>query len=381
MIATILAGVTKAHAPVPVPAMPLCSRCGVIAPAQSPVCLVCGEPSASSRTSVRPTAGHAWVAVRCSFQCRSCQFLSPLDELDIDGSVECAQCGQSQRFDVDAWHEALAFAHGIGDLGFPLPEGRLSHANIWIGDDNPYLAIGHTAAFAEHRQSSMQMVDGMTVHRSLFIEAGPGHPICEGCRTPLEIEIDRSAGTRSRCDGCGTTATYRLPNGATRYCAGLLGVVADAHCGGQRRARMQSTAAGPTALQCPECGGALPATRERVLRCEYCGTASLVPAQARTRDVGQVLTPDIWWLAFAGPSNLRRALEDPPAPAPIEAETNDALAKLKAKAPATSLELVAEKPGTYLPQLLLNLLLPGAALLVAIILYVLFGGLFTGLLI
>lgn len=346
--------------------MPLCARCGVIAPAQLPSCPICGDDFPAPRVTVRPSPSQAWVAVRCSFQCRSCQFLSPLDELDIDGSVECAQCGQAQRFDVEAWHEALAFAHGVGDLAFPLPEGRLSHPAVWVGDDNPHLRVGHTEVFAEHRQSSVQVIDGVTVHRSLFIEAAPGHPTCEGCRAPMEVEL-RSTGAEASCRQCGSRFGYQLPAGAERYCEGLAGVVADIHRSDQRRARLETTADGPVSLKCPECGGALPATRERLLKCGYCGTGSLIPAQARLRDAGQVLTPDIWWLAFRGPSKRREALEEPPAPEKKKPKT-----KLeKARAGMTDLELAQEKPGRYVPQLLLNLLLPSAALAAAVVVYLL----------
>lgn len=345
--------------------MPLCPRCGVIAPAQQSACPICAEPFTLPRVEQRPPRAHAWVALRCSFQCRSCQFLSPLDELDIDGSVECGQCGQSQRFDVEAWHEALAFAHAVADLAYPLPEGRLSHPDIWIGDDNPFVALGHTLALAEHRQSSMRDEDGITIHRSLFIEAGPGHPVCMSCNEPLSVELGRNRESTASCRSCGAQTSYRLPAGASEYCAALAGVVADAHESGKQRARMQSSATGPVALVCPECGGKLPATSERVLQCEYCGTASLIPAQARVRDVGQVLTPDIWWLAFVGPSARRAALEAPPMPT-IEAPEG-LFAKLRN--PKTALELVDEKPGLHLPQLLLNVLAPTLMLVIAIALY------------
>ena len=105
-------------------ALPICDRCGVIAPSQDGNCELCQQGFGHPRPTAPSSAdGSYWVAVRCSFQCRSCHFLSPLDSLDIDGSVECAQCGMPQRFDVKAWHEALAFAHEVGDLGFPAPRG------------------------------------------------------------------------------------------------------------------------------------------------------------------------------------------------------------------------------------------------------------------
>ncbi len=362
----IIGAVTDDRTTVRLPRMPLCPRCGVIAAAQPHSCPVCSEEYAAPRELVRPVPAHTWVAVRCSFQCRSCQFLSPLDELDIDGSVECAQCGQAQRFDVDAWHEALDHAHAVGDLAFPLPEGRLSHPAIWIGDDNPFPRVGHTEVFSEHRQSSVHDFDGVTVHRSLFIEAAPGHPVCEPCRKPLEVDL-RPDGVHASCRKCGAKHTFQLPDGAGRYCEGLAGVVADAHRSDQRRARMESSADGPISLKCPECGGALPATRERLMQCGYCGTASLIPAQARLRDAGQVLTPDIWWLAFRGASKRREAVEEPPPPEKTKPKT-----KLeKQRVGMTDLELAEEKPGRYMPQVLINLALPGAALAVAIVVYVL----------
>ena len=338
----------------------------MIAPATKKACPICGERFANPREAVRPERGHAWVAVRCSFQCRSCQFLSPLDELDIDGSVECAQCGQAQRFDVEAWHEALAFAHAVGDLAFPMPEGRLSHPAIWVGDDNPFGMVGHTEVFSEHRQSSVQVTHGVTVHRSLFVEAAPGHPTCGACHALLDVVIG-AGGTEATCRKCGNGATFALPPGAGQYCDGLVAVVADAHREDQQRARLEVTADGPVSLKCPECAGALPATRERVLRCSYCGTASLIPVQARLRDAGQVLTPDIWWLAFAGACTRRGELEEPPLPKADEPKSK--LAKLKAK--TTDLELVKEKPGRYLPQVLMNLVLPSVALVVAVLVYLL----------
>jgi hypothetical protein len=356
------------------PKMPICPGCGVIAPAQKGACPVCGEAFAHPRVAVHQAKSQVWVALRCSFQCRSCQFLSPLDELDIDGSVECAQCGQAQRFDVEAWRGALAFAHGVGDLAFPQPEGRNPHPGIWIGADNPHLAVGSTEVFDELRQSSVLVEDAMTIHRSLFVEAAPGHPVCAGCREPLQLRLEQE-GVASRCPKCQGEGRFTLPAGADRYCASLAGVVAEAHRTDQRRARMETTADGPISLKCPDCSGPLPATRDRVVTCGHCGVASLIPVQARVRDAGSVLAPDVWWVAFVGVSERRAEVE-----VPALAEKPDPKTKAdKIKAELTDLELADEQPGPFWPQRLLDLALPAAALVVAIILWLLFGGLIPDL--
>lgn len=358
----------------PSPPMPLCTGCGVIGVSQADMCPNCERDYPTPMTRVARDRKVAWVAVRCSFQCRSCHFLSPLDEFDVDGSVECAQCGQAQRFDVDAWHEALAHAHALGDLAYPLPQGRYLHPDIWI--ESPYLAIGSTDCFAEHRQSSAFERDGMTIQRSLFIEAGPGQPVCADCRVALTVEVD-ARGAHTRCEGCGATATYKLPGRGKSLAAGLVGIVGEAHRTDRLRAKMESSAGGPVALNCPDCGGSLPATRDRVLTCEYCGTASLIPAQARTRDAGQVLKPDVWWVAFRGHSAKREALEAPTHVIEQKkkgAQGVEGLVGLAQKPkPETHLELGDPRPGRYGFQLMLNLGLPTIALLIAVIVYLLVG--------
>ncbi len=355
--------------PAPSTPMPLCTSCGVIGTTQADTCPHCGSEHPRPIPRVPRPIRHAWVAVRCSFQCRSCHFLSPLDEFDVDGSVECAQCGQSQRFDVQAWNDALDHAHALADLAYPQPQGRYLHPDIWI--ETPFPDIGRTEVFDEHRQSGTETRDGVTIERSLFIEVGPGHPICRACKRALDVEIDPQGQTRTRCSGCGNSASYELPPGGDQFTDALVGIVGEAHRSDQRRARMESSAGGPIALKCPECAGALPATRERVLTCTYCGTASLIPAQARTRDAGQVLEPDVWWVAFRGPSPRRAALESPPIET-VEGE-KEGVALFGPPKPDTRLELGKPLGRRYWLQMVVDLGLPTIALIIAIILVVLFG--------
>jgi hypothetical protein len=384
-----------AHSTARQPGVPICPGCGIIAPGQATGCEVCKKPFAHPRV-VSPGAadGSYWVAVRCSFQCRSCSFLSPLDSLDLDGSVECGQCGMQQRFDVGAWTEALAFAHGVGDLAHPPPEGRHPHPWIWIGGDNPHLRIGYTEAFGEHRQSSTTVENGVHVHRSLFLQASPGHPVCRRCDRPLAMTIEPAGRAVTRCDGCGETATYALPPESTRYAEALCALVCQEHRVDRKQARLETVAGGPIALRCPECGGALPATRDRVVQCAYCKTASLIPARARLRDAGTTLQPEIWWLAFRGPSAERHRVEHPPAwtkegeakaeegsqPGEDQAKQKSAnlIARLRGEKDSP-LELAPQRPGVHASQLLLSWLLPLLALAIGFAITLL-AGLNVGLL-
>jgi DNA-directed RNA polymerase subunit RPC12/RpoP len=302
------------------------------------------------------------VAVRASFQCRSCHFLSPLDELDIDGSVECAQCTMHQRFDVAAWTDALAFAHGVGDLGFPPPEGRAPNPHVWIGEDNPHIRLGYTDVFAEHRQSSTTVQAGVTVHRSLFIQASPGHPVCHKCGGALRISI-MGERTNARCDECGEQPSHQLPPGARSYAAKLVGVVALAHRVDKPLALLDSHG-GTDTLKCGQCGGDLEPTRDRVVECRYCNATNLVPARARARDHGSPIKPEVWWLAFVGPSAARRALEAP-------ALVGGALTSYFGG--ETHLEQAPKKDTLNFKQLALSLVLPTIALVLGYFIVVAFG--------
>lgn len=336
---------------------PICVKCGVVAPTQHPQCGLCGTAFTYPRVHAPAASdGTFWAAVRCSFQCRSCHFLSPLNGLDMDGSVECAQCGMHQRFDVEAWREALAFSHGVADLAYPPPEGRHPHPHIWIGNDNPHAQIGYTEVFGEHRQSSTSVEGAITVHRSLFIQASPGHPTCKKCGRSVTASLS-GHDVETRCDSCGETAKYRLPQQATHYAPPIRGVVSNEERVDKPRARLETVAGGPVTLKCAECGGNLPATSQRVLECPYCKAACLIPSRALVRDPGEPIEPDIWWLAFTGRSDARTKIESP------TLKEEGALKKL-AGGVKTYLVEAPKKPVRNTKQLLLALVLPSIAMLI-----------------
>lgn len=341
---------------------PICGDCGVIAPTQTQACALCGKAFGHQRVFSPAGDELLWVAVRCSFQCRGCHFLSPLDELDIDGSVECAQCAMHQRFDVGAWQEALAFAHGVADLAFPPPEGRHPNPYVWVGGDNPHIRIGYTEVFGEHRQSSTTMHHGMTVHRSLFIQVSPGYPVCAKCGGALRVAL-KGDRTNARCDECGEQASYRLPPGANQYAAELVGVVAVDHRMDKPLAVID-THGGTHTLKCGQCGGDLPVTKDRVVECRYCNATNLVPTRARARDPGAQIVPEIWWLAFRGPSAQRAIVEAPPI-------LTTGLTKYVGG--ETHLEHAQKKKGMNIKQLMISLLLPSIALVAGYFIFQMLG--------
>ena len=278
---------------------PVCPACGVIAPIDSAQCESCSRPLARPHVSAAEVGNLHWVALRCTFQCRACEFPFPLEGLVTAEGIDCAQCGSLQRFEVDQWMEALQFAHAVGDLGGRPPEGRFPNPEVWIGDVNPHKDIGKTATFATKQTGRIST------------DASPGHPICRVCARPLDCQVGHGGRVETRCSGCGAAEHYALPPNAARFTGLVKGVVADEHAAGRRDVKVQATQAGATALVCPQCGAALQGLSGTTAQCAYCKTVAFVPARARPRETGQLVKPTVFWMAFQGPSPDREVLERP----------------------------------------------------------------------
>ena len=290
--------------PAAAPPVAVFHRCGVVAPLRASACSVCAQPLVQTRTQVPALQGELfWVAVRCAFTCNSCRFLAPLDALDADGAVDCACCGLRQRFDLSAWTEALAFAHAVGDLAGPSPEGRFPHASLWIGSENPYAAIGDTETFQRREGISSS---------GLAVEAAPGHPVCGTCHVPLSTTVTGAGGVVTQCPRCGERATYALGNGAQRLSSALVAAMAHEHRTDRPRARTNMTQGGVIALTCPSCGAPLTlAGGGRVQTCSFCHASCIVPARRPSQPGAEAQVPEVWWLLFHGASDKRRELEAP----------------------------------------------------------------------
>lgn len=257
----------------------------------------------------RPGGQH-WVALRCHFQCRSCGHLSPLNGLDMDGSVQCHHCGLDQVFDVDSWGDGIAHAHAVGDLAGPAPEGRFPHPKIAVADANPFRRIGIDRTSAELSQGGMIISGGMTVTRSLQVDASPGRPLCRHYHVPLEADV---AGRKltTRCPSCRKEAHYELPRRAAGNHEGLLGVLSEDQRGDHLQVVFkQDASGGAILLGCPSCGANLTDAQEgRIVTCQFCQAVVRIPDKLLMRAFQREPVTETWWLLFEGPSGRRRQLE------------------------------------------------------------------------
>ena len=346
----------------PAPAsVSICKKCGVVAPARGSACDVCRQPLQQVRTSAPPLPpDQSWVALRCGFTCNSCKFLAPLDSLDADGAVECAHCGLRQRFEVTAWRPALELAHSVGDLAGPQPEGKNPHPALWIGSDNPFVAVGDTKTF-EHTNVA-----------TLSMDATPGHPVCEKCGEPRHVLLTGPGTCQTRCPACGDQATYAVSDAARHLYGGVLAVVSDDHRNDRPKATSNTTAAGVMALNCPSCGA--PLTLEgttSIQTCNYCKTSCVVPHRSLSRALNAQVEPAIWWVLMRGISPKRAELLSPDNK---QGEAKAAAIKLLKGAGAA--RPLGDAPGVYeapeikgwnVPQMLFTMAVAAVALVIAFV--------------
>ena len=284
------------------PTFPICGHCGVAALREATTCAVCDRPLAQVRTEA--PMNECWVALRTRFKCRGCGFEAPLDQLDVDGAVECAHCGLRQAFNASSWRRALDFAHGVADLAGPMPEGRVANPFVWIGDSNPYATVGVTQVYRDTEVNYDS--DG----RELFVQAGPGFPSCKKCLVAFLVRVDGNV-AHTECPRCHDRAVYELPKGAQNVVPGVVAIVADELRTDRKRANVGGDA-NVVALACPGCGAPLKLEGEsRAFTCPFCRTLSFVPGRVMARALGRAPKPETWWILFRGPSTMRKGLEAP----------------------------------------------------------------------
>ena len=318
--------------------MELCGSCGAIAlsteRAGATRCGVCEAGLAGARKRAGPLADDlVVVGVRCRFQCRGCGHMAPLDQLDVDGTVRCARCGLEQAFDVESWEETLAFAHAVGDLAGPEPEGRFPDPHFSIALQNPYRAIGVTQIWDTHALTGEVQRGAAVLQRSLEVRAHPGRPLCT-CGAPLDLRRLSVDSVESVCAACGRRNTSRLDrragglNHALRATFSAMSAPPDATRG----------LTGSLGFSCPGCGAPLRVSPgDALATCPFCKLSSRVSVGA-TGGTGEDRPPAVWWLVFEGASFERARVtregvevSDDPAEirSPPEVQPQGALAALR----------------------------------------------------
>ncbi|MDB4995622.1 MAG: hypothetical protein JWM74_3054 [Myxococcaceae bacterium] len=288
--------------------MDICQGCGLIAPTQKLACDACTATFSTPRMQAPPRTDDAyWAAVRCELPCRACGLSTPLNELDADGTVECARCGIAQAFAVREWAAVAEHAHDVGDLAGPDPCGRAPNADLAIGADNPFKTTGikhSAAAFGGPKKGRVDVL------------AGPGHPLCKKCHAPLEMRLDAVAHKQCRatatCPQCNEATIFDLPKSARAAYPALKAIIADGNRADCKHVVFQPGAGGQAVVvRCPNCNADLPPLEPdaRHVTCTYCKVAAFIPARAWARQGAPPPPAQMWWMLFRGPSPARVVLE------------------------------------------------------------------------
>lgn len=286
----------------------VCAGCGLIAPTERGACRECDAPLGAEALSLpRLSDGGAfWVAVRCRFECNQCGHRSPLNFLDADGSVRCGQCGLDQRFDTNQWQRQLGHAHAVGDLSGPGPTGRFAENEgedgPSFGAHNPFAEVGVTDTWVFQDRKEWVTV-GDRRNQTLTIRAAPGHPLCEHCATPLEVQDRAGDAITVRCTTCDTSTRYGIPKRVRKHVGGVL---APDHVLDGPEVRLDEEG-GAVAIRCPECGAALRASEgSRVATCEFCRVTSRIAPEIVDRLDERDTRERTWWVRFEGASGRRK---------------------------------------------------------------------------
>ncbi len=215
---------TALRAPVsPTTELRVCGHCGLVVPSVLAACDAC-----KVQPIVLParTDGSFWVRVRCAYPCTQCKALVPFAE-------RCGRCNAEAEHPIMYWRALLAHAQ-----------------KIWARD-------GVGSELAEVEGERVRDDDDLPVD----FWAGPGHPLCDGCRAPLADD--------GSCPKCSAPARILDSAIARKVNRALRTIVVT---GGKRADRPMLVA-----LTCPSCKAALDVEAgSDQARCRFCGTTSLV---------------------------------------------------------------------------------------------------------
>lgn len=287
--------------------MPVCHGCGALKASERGSCMLCGASYALAKHVPERADGRYFTRVVAHFLCRSCGQRSPLNALDVDGTVTCARCGLTQAYDVSVWSEALETAHGVSDLAFPKPEGRFARSGEPSIAEHPAAAVGRSRSALAFDASSVTMDGAVMRTRSISIEASPGYPLCETCHAPLFAVVE-GPHLRIGCETCNTVMRYALPAASERIENLPVGIYADDCCIDRPDANMVQGAGGAIAIKCPTCNAGLEARPEQhFVSCTYCRTACRIPSRTLWALHTDKVEAKPFWLLYEGPSRMRQA--------------------------------------------------------------------------
>jgi hypothetical protein len=299
-------------APPMIPAgMRICPGCGIIAPLGRTACGVCHAAFGATAPVAPGRVGPLLFACihGCDFTCSACGKRSPLATIDIEGQVECMCCGIAQAFDAVQWTDALGHAHDVADLAGPSPEGQNPAPGRSIAGKSRHTNIGTEFTSSTKTQNAMIMDARGTRTHSLRTTVSPGHPLCTTCRVPLEVMIDASSITRTRCPRCNDSATYALPANTGAVYGSLRGMIAGEQRSDRPVARTGRGQGGVESVVCPQCGAALAAGEGEMVKCTFCSITARVPGKLARRQRQGAPPPMVpFWVLLEGLSPGRKKL-------------------------------------------------------------------------
>lgn len=265
--------------------LPICGKCGIVAPTEHAFCAVCDAALGPQRIPAPAVAdGLVWISISVRFECRACRQLAPLNHLDVDGLVKCMHCGVEQRFEVGRWQGVIRHAQRVAEQTTPLTLHSTPTALEGIGK--------HTA-FATARVDDLE------------VRAAPGHPLCEKCSAPLSIAEPTVERLVVACRRCSSQRIYALPRGSSQQFPELRGVVCAEHEVGRRDVQTEVGAGGSIIIRCGNCSAPLPITEDTaVVDCPYCGVACRIAPDMLWRMGNRSLRANWWWLLLQGPSKF-----------------------------------------------------------------------------
>lgn len=268
--------------------MQLCAACGVVRAPGKSHCAHCKAEHGPGALVVPRPDDRFWVCIECTFRCRMCGFVVPLNHLDMDGGVSCARCGLEQAFEVRGWVDALRHAHAVGELFGERAEG--------IDDAMEEVGVRRTSLALD--------VGGGNAFRTT---SSPGHPLCESCHAPVDVAPEGDGRVAVSCKACGASAAYVVPAAARKMTKGALeAVIATEHRADRAPVKVDQTP-GAVAVRCPSCNASLPASEaSKFLTCGYCNTVSRIPDHTWFQMSGKDPVSESMWLLFRGESRLHQ---------------------------------------------------------------------------